>query len=453
MKLRRLRAPGGRGRHAGLAGFACLLVLTGTSAAFAQVGLPDIRLPGLPTVEVDRTVNDVAGVVDARRLTDLRRLQVAELIRTQRPLIDTDPRGAPVVRNEVVAFSPSDAALEKARAEGFTVIRERVLEELDAKVVILQAPPGWSTHRALKRLRAIDRQGAYDFNHLYTRTGVVGGASTVGAARRVPWAMSRLALISAPNPKAGKVGLIDSGVDVSHPAFGSTVVHTYGCEGGAIVSQAHGTAVASLILGTDKGFHGAAPGAELFAADVYCGKPTGGAADAVVDALGWMAREKVAVINVSLVGPANILLGNVIRMLVARGYIVVAAVGNDGPAAPPLYPAAYPEVVGVTGVDVHRRVLLEAGRGRQVDFSAPGSDMAAASFGRGYAPVRGTSFAAPIVAGLLATMMQGPDPSAAERAVAALSEEAIDLGARGPDTTYGKGLVGDPLRPSLAGLP
>ena len=56
-------------------------------------------------------------------------------------------------------------------------------------------------------------------------------------------------------------------------------------------------------------------------------------------------------INVSLVGPRNALLERVVASLVSRGHLIVAAVGNDGPAAPPLYPAAYDGVVGVTAVD------------------------------------------------------------------------------------------------------
>jgi subtilisin family serine protease len=137
-------------------------------------------------------------------------------------------------------------------------------------------------------------------------------------------------------------------------------------------------------------------------------------------------------------------------MVIARGHIVVAAVSNDGPAAPPLYPASYPDVVGVTAVDSHQRALLEAGRGKQVKFSAPGADMSAANPAQSYALVRGTSFAAPIVAGLLAEALRVPDKAAAQRAVADLATHAIDLGAPGPDPVYGFGLVGGDLRPELA---
>jgi subtilisin family serine protease len=144
------------------------------------------------------------------------------------------------------------------------------------------------------------------------------------------------------------------------------------------------------------------------------------------------------------------MLENVVRLVVARGHVVVAAVGNDGPAAPPLYPASYPDVVGVTAVDGRRRVLLEACRGRQVKLSAPGADMSAANPAQGFVLVRGTSFAAPIVAGLLAEVVRVPDPEVARRAVSDLEGRAIDLGAPGLDPVYGFGLVGADLHPEVA---
>jgi subtilisin family serine protease len=175
---------------------------------------------------------------------------------------------------------------------------------------------------------------------------------------------------------------------------------------------------------------------------------------AVADALAWLAHERVAVINVSLVGPPNVTLEAVVRLVIARGFIVVAAVGNDGPAAAPLYPASYPGVVGVTAVDAHRHVLLEAARGPQVRFAAPGADMVAAKSPRAFDAVRGTSFAAPLVACLLAARLRDPDRDGAQRAIDDLAHQAISLGSHPPDHTSGYGLVGADLGPDLrlAGL-
>jgi hypothetical protein len=444
-----------------------LLILAQSSLAEAQVSLPSLRLPnvtgsGSPLSALplngDRTLSGLSSDLDLdpRRLADLRRLRILDLIRKNPKEIEADPNGAPIIRGEVVAFSPSDASLEKARAAGFVVVRERVLEGLDARLVVLQAPNGLSTRRALKEIRRLDGEGVYDFNHLYTDSAVVlgagapGGGGGAGAAAGGGVGASGAAGAGAAGGVAvTKVGLIDGGVDTSHDVFRDIVIHQHGCSGAAIPAP-HGTAVASLMIGRSPRFHGAAPGSELYAADVYCGLPTGGAVDAVADALAWMVREHVPVINVSLVGPPNSMLENVVRLVIAHGHVVVAAVGNDGPAAPPLYPASYPDVVGVTAVDARQRVLLEACRGKQVKFSAPGADMSAANPAQSYVPVRGTSFASPIVAGLLAEALPTPDKAAAQRAVSDLAAHAIDLGAPGPDPIYGFGLVGGDLRPELA---
>ncbi|MFC4309979.1 S8 family serine peptidase [Steroidobacter flavus] len=454
-----------------------VLVLAVSGLARAQVTLPRVQVPnvpGLPTEPLNRTVNGVLDQTDPQRLRELRQVRVRNLLRTNRTVLEADPRGAPIIRNEVVALSPTQAALEGARAAGFVVGRTRTLEGLDVSIVVLQAPPGVSTRRALERLRRDDPAGTYDYNHVYLESGEVGHAASSSAGVTGPPLMSRAANrvavlpvlamaateaaaeveaaaaaateVRSVSPVSTRVGLIDGGVQRSHPVFNGVAVHEHGCTGGAVPS-AHGTAVASLLVGQGDVFHGAAPGAELFAADVYCGLATGGALDSVAEAFAWMSRETVPVINISLVGPANALLEQIIRVVTARGHLIVAAVGNDGPSAPPLYPAAYPEVIAVTGVDAKDRVLVEACRGKHVDFSAPGANMSAAGIDAPFDVVRGTSFAAPIVAGLLARQLTSLNKTQADAAVAALVAQATDLGARGVDKIYGNGLVGEALRP------
>jgi hypothetical protein len=432
----------------------CLLL---SQLAAAQVGLPSVRLPATPGVtspNLPRSGQSLGpeptlGIeLDPQHLRQLRSLRVRELLRRHRDVIEADPRGAPIVRGEVLALAPADAVLQTAAAAGFSVVRELRLEALGTRFVVLHAPG--STARALERLRSLDPAGAYDFNHVYTGSGapsVPGGTQAAAAPR------GALSADAAPADAAGGIGLIDGGVDATHEVFGGLALHQHGC-GGHPVPAEHGTAVASLLVGRASAFHGAAPGTALYAADVFCGLPAGGAVDAVAEAFAWLVREHVAIINVSLVGPPNRLLEGIVEGVLARGHIVVAAVGNDGPSAPALYPAAWPGVVGVTAVDARSRVLIEAERGAQVKFAAPGADMAAARLAGGYALVRGTSFAAPIVAGLLVPGLRAPDKAAADAAIAALARSARHPRATGPDPVYGYGLVGTELRhqPALTAL-
>jgi Subtilase family len=434
-----------------------LAILILGPAAEAQVGVPRLQVPALPLggraglpaglglpFPLQESLTAPKDEID--RLERARKAAIALLLRRHADVLEADPSGDPIVRGEVVALSPTAAGLARARGAGFSVLRESSLGILGIRVVVLAAPRGTPTARALRLLRRLDPAGAYDFNNVYAQGG---SASSPGRAPAPATGGSASAT-------AGGLGLIDGGVATAQAVFKGIAIHRHGC-GGALIPSAHGTEVASLMVGRSAHFSGAAPGTPLYAADVYCGKPTGGAVDAIAEAVEWLAAERVPVINVSLVGPPNALLQQVVMHAVAQGFLIVAAVGNDGPAAPPLYPAAYPGVIGVTAVDARRHVLFEAERGPQVMFAAPGADIPAANSADGFDSVRGTSFAAPLVAGLLAEQLQTTaparaagdlsaiDPAAARAAIDALARAALHLGAAGRNAVFGYGLVGATL--------
>jgi len=417
--------------------FAGLIALS-ASAQLPQVQLPPVSVPGVQVPALPAAERAIGNTL--RQLSGARALRAERLLSQHRAELDRDPRGDLVVRAEVVAIDITPDALAGAQKAQFVVLRTQELADLEVKITVLQTPEGMSATRGLKRLRKLDPEGTYDYNHIYLDAGEVGATAAVTNAPAAPAPASG-------NIAGHRVGLIDGGVEATHTALRGGVIHQFGCDGNPVPSV-HGTAVASLIAGAAADFQGAAPRAELFAADVYCGLPTGGAVESVAAAFGWMAKEHVPVVNVSLVGPRNALLERAVKVLLGRGHLIVAAVGNDGPAAPPLYPAAYAGVIGVTAVDAKRRVLLEACHGKHLALAAPGADVRAADAAdsTGYREVRGTSFAAPLVAGLLARVLDAPDSVAGKNALAALTAQAVDLGPRGRDDIYGAGLV-------AAGLP
>lgn len=403
-------------------------------AAQAQLRLPQLpgvqRLPGVVDRAVDRVTQPLPELLSSTiQRVDQRLTHVRELLQRHPDVVEADPRGELIRRRELVLLAPDAAALAAAEALGLVTLREEAWPELELREVVLRVPAGLDTAEALDKLRAAQPDLQADFNHLYWPSGEVSTAASTAIKQTGPV----------------RVGLIDGGVDRRHAALRHAGGPSFGC-GGSPVPSEHGTAVASLLVGRDRGFEGAATKAELFAADVYCDKPDGGSAEEVVRALAWMARERVAVVNLSLVGPQNRLLEQGVAALVKRGHLLVAAVGNDGPAAPPLFPASYAGVVGVSGVNPSRRVLPEAAQGPQVLLTAPGADMAVARRGGGYGIARGTSFAAPLVAGLLAAELRQPDPAAAAAVLERLAALAVDLGAPGRDPVYGLGLVAEDLR-------
>jgi hypothetical protein len=384
------------------------LVLTMAAAPAAHAQLGGLPVPQVPSVGgvLNDTQQGLRDTVDGS-LEDVRRLRTRDLLRENRRVLEADPNGFAIVRSQILAIGASGAALEAARAAGFEIVRSDAIDD-DLAVVTLRAPRGMSTRRALRRLRQADPEGVYDFDHLHLESGAniaLPAFAQASAARAGP-----------------RIGLIDTGVNDS-----VGVAARRGFASAAPVAGNHGSVIADLLSS-------AAPGARLYAADIYGGEPTRGSSSALTRALAWLAQENVPVINVSLVGPRNRVVETVIARLVARGFIIVAAVGNDGPAAPPLFPAAYAGVIGVTGVDANDRALVEAGRGEQVDFAALGV----------HGRVRGTSYAAPLVAAHLAAQLSAPEPARAQSAVAAIRNQARDLGARGRDNIYGYGLVTAP---------
>lgn len=378
------------------------------SAAVAQLGpvLPAVGGVLRPvTGALDNTIQGVTQTV--RNLADARLSRIAALVRNNPGRVVLDPQGFPARAGEIVLTDADAAVVTAIEGKGFAVIDRG--EALGVGFIRLATPPRMSLKAAIRLAQSL---GAKDVSadQIYTGSGTADAASP------------------PVNGNGPRIGLIDGGVAGGGATQG-------GFAAGAPKASVHGTAVASLIAGSGR-IRGAAPGARLYAADVYGSDPAGGNATAIVQALGWMAEQRVPVVNISLVGPPNPLLGRVVAAAQARGMIIVAAVGNDGAASPPSYPASYPDVIAVTATDARKRVLIEAGRAMHLDYAAPGADMLAADMGGGTASVRGTSFAAPIVAGTIARAYAAPDPA---RRAAALA--AVDAGAERLGSRYGRGLV------------
>jgi hypothetical protein len=347
---------------------------------------------------------DAGAIPAARALADLRRERLRQLVRSNRDVLEADPQDNPVRRAELLALNLPAAALAQLTAQGFAVVRREGSGAGGSgaggsgagEVTILRPSAKLKLEKALAALRAAAPGIVADYNHVYEPAGA--------ALQAAPGA----AMIAANAGSTGNasIGMIDGGV-AAHPALAGARIEQRGFAG-TVKATGHGTAVASLLVGDAAGFRGAARGARLLVADVYGGAAGNGSAQAIAQALDWLGGRGAQVINISLVGPPNLLMARSIAAIQAKGIVVVAAVGNDGPAAPPMYPASYPQVVAVTAVDAKARPLIEAGRAVHTDFAAPGADMAAALIGGGYTPVRGTSFAAPLVAARLAAHPANP---------------------------------------------
>lgn len=344
----------------------------------------------------------------------------SDLVRANPQALELVDRLA-AVRGEVVSIDPAPSVLELAQKRGYRVIGDETIEGIDTRYVTLGVPPSRSLKEAIAELRQIAPGTEFAPNYLHVQSGSGAASSKAGTA----------GLASSTAISGSAIGIIDGGVAETDIL---PKLSQQGFAEGAPAPSVHGTAIASLAAATSRVKSGS-PGTPLLIADVYGNDPKGGNSLALARALGWLSKREVPIVVIGLVGPSNPILATAVKRVQARGMFVVAPVGNAGAAAPPMFPAAYPGVIAVTGVDARNRALIEAGRGPHVDYAAPGADIFAAGIGGRLIKVRGTSYAAPLVAGRLWLARRAANP------LSSLDGEAVDLGRGGSDRVFGRGLI------------
>ena len=330
--------------------------------------------------------------------------------------------GRASARADIVAAGLTPADLVRLRAQGFAVAGERA----GLGMARLRGPAGLTEDQALSRLRALAPGAVADRNHRYRL-----------AADAPPDEPTRPESVPAAGCAAlphGLLALVDTGVDARHPALAGRLARQESLRdpGRRPARTAHGTAVALRLAA-------ALPEARLAVLDAFHLGPDGESADAydLAAALARAGENGAVIANVSVVGPANAVVERLGAEASAKGVLFVAAAGNDGPRAAPLYPAAHPWAVAVTAVDATGRPWPRAAAGPHIDFAAHGVEVSL-SAAPGTRPRRwsGTSFAAPLVTAALA-MVPETGPARIER----LAALARDAGAPGRDPVFGWGMV------------
>jgi len=120
---------------------------------------------------------------------------------------------------------------------------------------------------------------------------------------------------------------------------------------------------------------------------------------------------------------------------------MIAAAGNAGPKSPPLYPAANPNVIAVSGTDSKDRLFAASNRGSHIALAAPGADVFLPAPDQKYQMTSGTSFSAAYVSGIAALMLERNPALKPKDVRAILVNTARDLGTPGRDDLFGAGEV------------
>ncbi len=192
-------------------------------------------------------------------------------------------------------------------------------------------------------------------------------------------AMSADALWKASTGEGIKVAVVDSGVSVTPSLRGRVTPgkDATSRRGGSLDDyDSHGTTMAELIVGAGRngGLKGLAPGAEVVSfRTTLGGRQESDSAEAIRAAADSDAR----IINMSfgsdLMYPEE---KAAVEYAASKGKLMFAGVGNDAEKENFIgYPAAYPQVVGVSAADRSGRVAKSSEFGSYVDLAAPGRDI------------------------------------------------------------------------------
>jgi bacillopeptidase F len=280
------------------------------------------------------------------------------------------------------------------------------------------------------------------------------------------------------------VGVVDTGIDVNHPALKSTyrgtqadgsMVHDYNFfdatkgRKDAYDDNKHGTHVAGTIAGhavDGRPATGVAPGAKLIASKILAGNGSG-TLQGVMKGLEWMLAptdsngqnadpKKAPDIISNSWGTNNGKLTafqDLMKSFLAAGIEPVFAAGNSGPRAGTVgSPGSYPEVISVAATDKADKVASFSSRGpspikdangsdRKPDIAAPGAAIMSTLPGGGYGALSGTSMATPAVSGVIALLLSKYKDLTHDEVVKAITTSARDIDAPGYDYNTGYGLI------------
>jgi Subtilase family len=385
------------------------------------------------------------------------------------------------VPNRVLAINLSKAGRKKVEALKFKVIEDVNLSALDITVTLLQPSAEFNAVSGLGNLYKAAPEEDFSLDRVYATYRTTAETSPSGAGTNAPapsklppgnnghrWTGCPADRCFAPTliswqPQLGacardvKIGVIDTAYDESHPAFvGAHIVRDDKDilpNGSSKASNVHGTAVLSLLTGNSgSATPGLVPQAKFFFQDAFYADHNGNAMSStatMLKALNWMMEMHVDILNLSFAGPEDHLVHASIVELAKKGTVVLAAAGNEGPQAPPSYPAAYPEVIAVTAVDRNLAAYTYANRGKHIAVAAPGVDVWAAAPGGRAGAQTGTSFAVPFATSVVALSYPpaesgiAGDPLAPRRRALELLQKSIRP-ISGNRQVFGAGLVQAP---------
>jgi thermitase len=242
------------------------------------------------------------------------------------------------------------------------------------------------------------------------------------------------------------IAIVDTGVDLNHPDLKGRITEGYNViedNNYPDDDNGHGTHVAGIIASetnNEQGVAGITWYNKIMPVKAMGAEGYGTTFD-IAKGIVWAADHGADVINLSLGNyqPSS-LMEEAVAYAFDKNIVLIAAAGNDN-SKQPSFPASYPEVLAVSAVDFNGNRAPFSNYGDYIDIAAPGVQIPSTYFNQQYAALSGTSMASPHVAGL-AGLIRSANPNLSNKEVMnIIKSSAYDLGAKGNDIEFGRGLI------------
>jgi thermitase len=261
------------------------------------------------------------------------------------------------------------------------------------------------------------------------------------------WHLPRIAAPDAWSSTTGSSGIIiailDSGVDGSHPDLAQKMVsgwNFYDNNANTADVYGHGTKVAGTAAASGNNGTGVASVAwNCLIMPVRISDTTGYAYYSdIARGLTWAADHGARVANISYMVTTSATVTSAAKYFYDHGGVVSSSAGNYSTFDSS---ADNPYILTVSGTDENDALYSWSNTGNNIDLAAPGCVGNTTTMGGGYASACGTSFSAPIVAGVAALVLSMNSSLTPAQVTNILRQSADDRGPAGWDPTYGYGRV------------